>query len=1062
MSSSTTPPANLSPEEIDAAKKKKNEEKNEAARAAKMAKLEAKRAKEAEAKAAKEAKEAAGGASDAKVGIFCFCGRGAAQLTAFMQKVKKPKANEDAGEAVVVDKTIPGNKKDLTTPFAAKYSPSAVESSWYAWWEKEGFFKPELTPEGKPLPAGTFTLSIPPPNVTGSLHVGHALTNSIQDTLTRWNRMLGKTTLFVPGCDHAGIATQVVVEKKIMREQKKTRHDLGREEFVKNVWAWKNQYGDSIYGQIRRLGTSVDWSRVAFTMDPGPSKAVTEAFVRLHDEGIIFRANRLVNWCTKLKTAISNLEVENMELEGRTMLSVPDHDPAKKYEFGVIISFAYKIENSKDEIVVATTRIETMLGDTAIAVHPQDERYKHLVGKYAVHPFLKRRIIIVADDYVERDFGTGAVKITPAHDLNDYAIGKRHNLEFINIFTDDGKVNENGGEFQGLQRFDARVAVLKRLKEMGFYKETKDNKMQIPICTRSNNVVEPLMKPQWWVDCKDMAAAAMEAVRSKKIEIIPEASERDWFLWLEKIQDWCISRQLWWGHRVPAYFVDVEGLAQDADSLDSEYWVSGRSEEEAMQKAKKKFPKAKKITLKQDEDVLDTWFSAGLWPFSILGWPEKTRDLEIFHPNSLLETGWDILFFWVARMVMMGIKLTGDVPFKQVFCHAMVRDAYGRKMSKSLGNVIDPLDVISGISLEALQKRLDEGNLDPKEIKKAKEGQQKDYPKGIPECGTDALRFTLLACTGERRDINLNILHVEGYRKFCNKLWNATRFALLNLGEGYVPPPYGTLLNGDESLSDLWILHKLSVAARDVNNALERRNFMQATGAAYNFWYYEFCDVFVEICKPIIEGGDEAARKTARDTLYTCLDNGLKLLHPMMPFVTEELWQRIPRRKGDPRATTIMKASFPVEEPSWTNQKADDDFEAVNKVVKASRSLLSDYGILKDGELYVQTSNETLGVILRKSAEIITSALVRPAKSLKVVSKISDVPAGCALQSISQECNVYLLVRGKVDIEAEISKCEKKKEKAVGDLEELRKRTSAADYEKKVKKEVRERDAEKV
>ncbi|KAJ3106634.1 hypothetical protein HDU97_005999 [Phlyctochytrium planicorne] len=1024
------------------AKAEKNKAKNEAARKEKMAKFEAK-------KAAQEAAKA-NAASKPK------------------DKEKEKPAKVAVEEPEYVNTTPAGDKKDTSGELSAKYNPVAVESAWYDWWEKEGFFQPSLT-NGKPNPAGTFVISIPPPNVTGSLHLGHAMTNSIQDTLTRWSRMQGKSTLYVPGCDHAGIATQVVVEKKLMKERGITRHDLGREAFIEEVWKWKEMYGSRIYSQIKRLGTSVDWTRVAFTMDANLSNAVVDAFVKLHDEGIIFRANRLVNWCTKLKTALSNLEVENMELEGRTLLSVPDHDPKKKYEFGVIISFAYKIENSNEEIIVATTRIETMLGDTAIAVHPADARYKHLVGKFAVHPFQDRRIPIIADDYVDKDFGTGCVKITPAHDPNDYAIGKRHNLEFINILTDDGKINENGAPFTGLQRFDAREAVLKALKERGFYKETKDNKMQIPICGRSGNVVEPLMKPQWWINCKDMAGDAMEAVNSGKLEIIPESSKRDWFLWLENIQDWCISRQLWWGHRIPAYFIKIEG--QENDPADDSFWVSGRSEAEALERAKKKFPDvpASKISLEQDPDVLDTWFSSGLWPFSILGWPNKTADFENFYPNALLETGWDILFFWVARMVMLGIKLTGQVPFKQVFCHAMVRDAQGRKMSKSLGNVVDPIDVIQGITLAELNKQLEQGNLDPREVEKAKKGQAESYPKGIPQCGTDALRFTLLAYTSGGRDINLDILRVEGYRKFCNKLWNAAKLAFQKLGDDFKPLPYGSKsLKGGEALADLWILNKLNIAAKEVNKHLEERNFMQATSAIYNFWLYELCDVYLEICKPVIDSGSAQdaspekaqAAAAAKEILYTCLEAGLKILHPFMPFVTEELWQRLPKREGDPNTKTIMKSAYPIENALWNHPDAEEDFENVQKVARTARSMLTSYNITKGGILYVQASNPKMHSILKSDAEIIVSALVKPAKTLHVVS--DSVPAGCAVSTISEDLSVHVMLKGVVNFETEIAQMEVKKKKAEDTLSDLQKKTSGADYEKKVKLEVRENNAAKM
>ncbi|KAJ3073249.1 hypothetical protein HDU98_001931 [Podochytrium sp. JEL0797] len=1014
-------------------KNKEREARNKQLKAEKLAKLEAKKKMLAEAKKVQDAAPA---------------------------KAKKEKTKEEP-EVFVPDTTPEGEKKDMTKPFASAYNPVQVEAAWYSWWEKSGYFKPELI-DGKPKPAGTFVISIPPPNVTGSLHLGHALTNSIQDSLTRWNRMLGKTTLYVPGCDHAGIATQIVVEKKLMKERNLTRHDLGREQFVSEIWTWKNEYGDKIYNQIRRLGTSVDWDRQTFTMDQGPSEAVTEAFVRLHEEGVIYRENRLVNWCTKLKTAISNLEVENLELTGSTFLAVPDHDPKKKYEFGVIVSFAYKFEDSDEEIVVATTRLETMLGDTAIAVNPTDERYTDKVGKFVVHPFNGRKIPIIADDYVDKDFGTGAVKITPSHDQNDYAMGKRHNLPFINIFTDEGKVNEEGAQFEGMQRFDARVAVQKALAELGLYKETNPNPMQLPICTRSNNVVEPLMKPQWWVDCKDMAQKAMEVVRSGELEILPKTSEKEWFSWLEKIQDWCISRQLWWGHRVPAYFVRIAG--QENDSLDGKYWVSGRSEAEALEKAHARFPDVDKkdIVLEQDPDVLDTWFSSGLWPFSVQGWPKQSADLEHFYPNALLETGWDILFFWVARMVMMGIKLTGKVPFKQVFCHAMVRDAHGRKMSKSLGNVIDPLDVIEGISLQDLQARLESGNLDPREVVKAQEGQKKDFPNGIPQCGTDALRFTLLNYSSGGRDINLDILRVEGYRKFCNKLWNAVlKMGLDKLGANFVPQPSEIYVTGKESLADSWILHKLNIAARETNAALEERNFMQATNVVYHFWMYEVCDVYLEICKPVLAGTDEVARRACRDTLYTVLDAGLKLLHPMMPFVTEELWQRLPRRDNDLLGETIMRAKFPVELAAWNNPEAEGDFENVNKVVRAARSLLADYNIKKEGQLFVQTTNPALFATLQTEGVTICTGLIKGAKSLQVLSSTDTVPAGCAVTPVSGDCNVHLLVKGMVDFDAEIKKLEASKAKASSALAELNKKMGAADYEKKVKPEVQETNATK-
>jgi len=630
----------------------------------------------------------------------------------------------------------------LDDPFHKAYIPKVVESGWYSWWENEGFFKPDLGPDGKVKKEGSFVIPEPPPNVTGSLHMGHALPNALQDTLIRWNRMRGLSTLWVPGCDHASISTQSVVEKMLWRREQKTRHDLGRRKFLETTHEWKEEYHQKINTTIKRMGGSLDWSREAFTMDKKHTIATVEHFVRLHEEGIIYRDNRLVNWCTALNTGVSNLEVDNIELEGRTLLDVPNYD--KKIEFGVLTHFKYPIEGSDETIEVATTRPETMLGDTGIAVNPTDERWKTFVGKKAKHPFLDRLLPIFADEEVLKDFGTGAVKITPAHDPNDFKMGKRHQLDFINILNDNGTFNHNAGRYDGVKRFDARYKIVHDLKEKGLYVDWKDNPMKVPRCQKSKDIIEPLMKPQWWMKMRGMADTAIKAVKDGEIKIRPETAERDYYRWLADIQDWCISRQLWWGHQVPAYFVDVEG--QHRDESDGNRWVAGRNLDEAEEKAKAKHP-GRTFKLVQDPDVLDTWFTSGMWPFSIMGWPEKTRDMANFYPTSLLETGWDILFFWVARMIMLGLKLTGDVPFREVYCHSLVRDSEGRKMSKSLGNVIDPIDVMEGITLDKLYEKLLVGNLDPKELATASKFQKNSFPDGIPECGADALRFSLINYT---------------------------------------------------------------------------------------------------------------------------------------------------------------------------------------------------------------------------------------------------------------------------------------------------------------------------
>jgi len=588
------------------------------------------------------------------------------------------------------------------------------------------------------------------------------------------------------------------------------------------------------------MGGSLDWTREGYTLSPQLSAAVTETFVRLHEDGYIYRSNRLVNWCTKLTTAVSNLEVDNKDIEGRTLLDVPGYE--KKVEFGVITHFKYPIDGTDQFIEVATTRPETMLGDTAIAVHPNDARYKSLLGKNAKHPFIEGRLMpIIADDYVDPEFGTGAVKITPAHDPNDFAIGQRHKLEFINILNEDGTMNANAGPYAGKRRFDVRYEVTADLEKAGLFVKKENNPMKIPLCSKTKDVIEPILRPQWWMKMREFGDAAMDAVRDNQIKIQPQSAEKNYYAWLKNINDWCLSRQLWWGHQIPAYFVKIDGENQSGD--DDEYWVVGRTDEEAREKAEKKFG-GKKYTLERDPDVLDTWFSSGLWPFSTLGWPKDTQDLRELFPTSVLETGWDILFFWVARMIMMSLKLTGKIPFKEVYCHSLVRDSEGRKMSKSLGNVIDPIDIMDGIELKVLHDKLHAGNLDPKEIKNAEKYQKTAFPQGIPECGADALRFSLVQYTTGGGDIAFDVKVMQGYRRFCNKIYQATKFVLGNIDKDFVPEKTGAL-TGKESLAERWILHKFNNATKAINTALEEREFSHSTQLAYRYWYDELCDVYI-------------------------------------------------------------------------------------------------------------------------------------------------------------------------------------------------------------------------
>ncbi|KAJ1863978.1 valine--tRNA ligase [Coemansia sp. RSA 2703] len=1010
----------------------KNQEKNEAKRKAKMEKFLAKQA-------AMQANAASAGA-----------GAGASAKKEKKAKEVKPVPAPKAAPAVV---TPEGEKKDMSEPMASAYDPTAVEASWYSWWEKQGFFDPLTGPNGEISPKGKFVISTPPPNVTGKLHIGHALFISIQDALVRWNRMRGLTTLFVPGSDHAGISTQVVVEKQLWK-QKVTRHDLGREAFVEKVWEWKNEYGNTIMNQIRSLGASYDWNRERFTLDEVLTRATRETFVRLYDDGIIYRSSRLVNWCHKLNTTLSNLEVENLEIPGRTLMTVPGYPANEKFEFGVLVHFAYQVEDSDERIVVATTRIETMLGDTAIAVHPDDARYKHLHGKYVVHPFVDRRIPIITDaEGVEMEFGTGAVKITPAHDHNDYQMGKRHNLEFINLLNEDGTYNNNAGPYKGMLRFHVRKQIVEDLKAKGLYIDTTENPMSVPICEKSKDIIEPMIKPQWWVKCKGLAEPAIKAVRDGRLEITPQTSENQWFSWLEDIQDWCVSRQLWWGHRIPAYFVRIAG--QDNDPSDTHFWVVGRTDEEAQARAAERFPDVE-FTLEQDPDVLDTWFSSGLWPFAVMGWPENTEDFKKYYPTTLLETGWDILFFWVARMVMLGIYLTGEVPFSKVFCHAMVRDAHGRKMSKSLGNVIDPIDVVKGISLEDLSAKLDNGNLDPREVAKAKEGQRIDFPSGIPQCGSDALRFTLCAYTSAGLDVNLNIMRVDGYRKFCNKIWNATRFALSNLGPDFVPTAQA-VVTGKESLAERWILQRLNTAARDLNAALTDMSFMPATTAIHGFWLYDLCDVYIEYIKPISE---PEARNSALQTLYTCLDQGLRMLHPFMPYITEELWQRLPRRASE-TAPSISLSAFPEPREDYEDTQAVADFELALSIARAGRSLAANYNVLSKSTFYIANGNDAVYSLNTAQASGIAT-LIKGCQSITALSPGEAVPAGCAVVSINDEVSMHLLVRGRVDIDQEVTNIEKKVAKTIKLRDGLLTKINVPKYETTVPEDVREANSTKL
>lgn len=800
----------------------------------------------------------------------------------------------------------------------------------------------------------------------------------------------------------------------------------------------------------------MDWSREAFTMDDNLSAAVKETFVRLFEEGYIYRSNRLVNWCTKLNTALSTLEVENKEIPGRTMLSVPGYD--KKIEFGVLTHFKYPIDGTDETIEVATTRPETMLGDTGIAVHPDDTRYAHLVGKHARHPFIEGRLLrIVADTYVDPEFGTGAVKLTPAHDFNDYNLGTAHKLDFINILNDDGTLNANAGPFAGQKRFDARYTVVEELTKLGLFVKKEPNAMKIPLCEKSKDVIEPVIKPQWWMSMKDMAADALKAVDDGRIKIVPESANKSYHRWMASVNDWCISRQLWWGHQIPAYRVVLADESEKED--DNSHWVVGKTEEEAREKAAAKFP-GRKFTLERDPDCLDTWFSSGLWPFSTLGWPNtEAPDFQKFFPTSLLETGWDILFFWVARMIMFSLKLTGEVPFKEVYCHSLIRDSEGRKMSKSLGNVIDPLDIIAGIGLPELHAKLRTGNLHPDEIARAEKYQNTAFPQGIPECGADALRFTLISYATGGSDINFDIKVMAAYRRFCNKVWQASKYVLGKLPADFVPQPVKV---EDLTLAEKWILHRANEASRLVNEALAAREFSRATRFAHALFYDELCDVFIENSKTILQDGTPAEQASAQNTLYVVLETSLRLLHPFMPFITEELWQRLPKRQDE--VATIMLAEYPEFDPAMTFEAEAKDYELGVGCAQGIRSLAAEYAVKVDGTAYVKTTTAAAHAKVGAQVAAIKTLAGKAVATVTALGPGEEPPKGCAVVVVDAEVAVLLDVGPQIaaDVEGEIKKAKGKLAKAEQGVKRQEELMSKEGWGEKVSEAVQAVEAKKL
>jgi valyl-tRNA synthetase len=856
------------------------------------------------------------------------------------------------------------------------YDPKNVEEKWYRIWEDENLFHAKEHDEKEP-----YSIVIPPPNVTGNLHMGHALNNTLQDILIRWQRMLGKSSLWMPGMDHAGIATQNVVER-LIQDEGKTKNDLGRDAFVRRVWDWKKHSGGQIQSQLRRLGCSLDWKRERFTLDEGLSRAVRKVFVDLYEKKLIYQGYRIINWCPRCETALSDIETESREVNGK------------------LYYIRYPIPESDEFITVATTRPETMLGDTGIAANVNDERYSELIGKEVMLPLMNRKIPVFTDNFVDREFGTGLVKVTPAHDPNDFEMGNRHNLEEIIILDEKGYINENGGRYRGLSRFEARDRIIEDLRAEKLLVKIEDHEHAVGHCYRCNTIIEPYLSKQWFVKIKPLAEKAISAVEDGRIRFVPKSWEKIYFEWMYNIRDWCISRQLWWGHRIPAFYCDSCNhitVSMD-DPTVCEQCGSGN--------------------IHQDEDVLDTWFSSALWPFSTMGWPDDTETLKKFYPTSVLVTGFDIIFFWVARMIMMGLWSIKDIPFKDVYIHALVRDEKGSKMSKSRGNVIDPLIMMD-------------------------------------KYGTDAFRFTLTVLAAQGRDIILSEKRIIGYRSFCNKIWNATRFILINLGDSFVP---ADIAIDDLEPFDRWILHRLNNAIKDVTTALQEYKFNEAAQSIYEFWWHEFCDWYLELTKQRIYSGDEAMRKSsdiAKNVLSYVLERALKLLHPFMPFITEEIWHIITNASRG----KIIISTWPEINGKFNFIDDSIETELFKELVYKIRNIR--------GEMNIPPDKKT-DVICKTSDQKITALINREQENIRALAKVEEITIDADYQpdktdasAILREVTLYVPLKEIIDIDKERARLEKEIIKITSDLDRVEKKLSNANFIKKAPPHITEKEKKK-